>query len=98
MTEHTGLPDQATTEAVLQEINKIRARLGLPPVRAILRGRRIKAAHCPIARTVGLGYQQKVTIGGWIYTAGVEVGILSEVCHQFVMDFDRGEYPGLVLK
>lgn len=84
-------------KAVLAECNLIRKTLGLPPRLEMLKGRRLSACRCPVARTIGCGTMN--THSGWLRPNDVfGKGNGSLVLIDFAYDFDAGEYPELEMK
>jgi hypothetical protein len=107
MTDTTGLPDKATVDAVLVEINKLRATKGLPPMVAILKGWAGDPHRCPIARTLdhgGVFGQNKVPRVGtvtWGYGTKSRCfdskNVIPLAVASLREDIDHNKYPGLLL-
>lgn len=91
------LPANSTTKQVLRQVNDIRERLGLPRVRALLRGARGCPYQCPVGRTIAhmSGYNPEVAQPG-IRVAG-EYFEMTQATYSFTLAFDSGMYPDLEL-
>lgn len=97
-----GLPTEEVTRLVLEEINKIRNVMELPPVYSILKGKKGKSKLCPIARTIAHESIYYVLVGAdhisavrplFKYTCLVPLHI-----KYFIRMFDDGMYPLLELR
>lgn len=90
------MPDD--TEYVLNYINELRRDYILgPPLTRVPKGYCNDSGHCPIAR--GLDPARVLVERAGVYFADLnEVAEFPSRITNFVLDFDRGEYPDLMVK
>lgn len=79
---------------VLAEVNVIRATRNLPPLKAMPKGEQHRPVTCPVGRAL------ETPCGATFWREPGEPWIkhpLPPVVSQFVLAFDWGEYPELIL-
>jgi hypothetical protein len=101
--------DEEVRQAALDTANQIRARLELPPVDHLYKGRIANASSCPITNTIydddlSRDYAVVETIPGSIgvwkkvsFTPLIRHDA-DEATRQFIFRFDQGNYPDLTAK
>lgn len=97
MSKNTGLPSRRVVRAVLKDVNALRAKCGLPPVVALLKGQRSYPTGCPVARALAWGHNVPVNANKEYLRIWTVMDRASSPTGRFVADFDAGKYPGLVL-
>lgn len=94
----------AECKAALDLANKIRAAVGLPRAKRLLKGLRMKGHSCPIARTARGHGECHVLIARdmwvvYINERPIKRGVIQDgTTKQFVADFDNGFIPHLIKK